>query len=74
MTVLDSGKIGILVPDLSKLKLSEPNAGHSTHKIGPLYFILIRREASSNLALLFTSDFDSEDISKKLHYKNIVQL
>ena len=35
---LGSGKIWILVPDLSRFKPSKPNAGHLTRKIGPLYF------------------------------------
>ena len=36
--MLGSGKIWILVPDWSRFKSSEPNAGHVTRKIGPLYF------------------------------------
>ena len=34
---LGTGKIWILVSDWSRLKSSEPNAGHLTCKIGPLY-------------------------------------
>ena len=35
---LGTGKIWILVADWSRFKSSEPNAGHVTRKIGPLYF------------------------------------
>ena len=35
---LGSGKILILVPDWSRFKSSEPNAGNVTRKMGPLYF------------------------------------
>ena len=38
MTELGSSKIWILVPDWSRFKSSEPNAGHVTCKIGPMYF------------------------------------
>ena len=38
MTALGSGKIWILVPDWSRLKSSEPEAGDVTCKIRPLYF------------------------------------
>ena len=38
MTALGSSKIWILVPDWSMFKSSEPNAGHVTRKINPLYF------------------------------------
>ena len=34
------GKIWILVPDCSRIKSSEPDAGYMTRKIGPLYFTL----------------------------------
>ena len=35
---LGSSKIWILIPDWSKFKSSEPNAGHVTRKICPLCF------------------------------------
>ena len=38
MTALGSSKIWILVPNWSRLKSSEPDAGDVTRKIGPLYF------------------------------------
>ena len=44
MTALGSGKIWILVPDWSSFKSSEPNAGHVTRKIAPLYFKSILAE------------------------------
>ena len=37
VTAIGSGKIWILVADWSRFKSAEPNAGHMTHKIGPLY-------------------------------------
>ena len=47
MTALGSGKIWILVPDWSRLKSSEPDAGDVTPKIGPLYFTYLHFYGSS---------------------------
>ena len=38
MTSAGTGKIWILVPDWSRVKSLEPNAGDVTRKIGSLYF------------------------------------
>ena len=40
MTSVGSSKIWILVSDWSRLAGREPNAGHVTCKIGPLYFTI----------------------------------
>jgi hypothetical protein len=48
---IGSGKILILIPDWSSFKSLEPDAGHVTRKIGPMYFTSMKTSFFQDAAL-----------------------